>query len=350
MKYLMVSSFPPMKCGIGVYADQMVKSLVENGHTCDVLSPMEGGGKFKDDLSGGFNVLKLLNYSKGYDRIVFQYHESFFYQGTGGLKNKLSVLETHLSFIFLFLIFHTRIEVIVHEIPYNHTSRFFYYFERVKWSVCPKVIFHTQKEIDKFESVYFHLDNKKYQLSQPDRYFKKFCSETKTESRKNLNLSPLSIIFLCIGFIQPHKGFDRALEAFKNTNRRMELYIVGTIRIEYFEYNDYLRNLKKAAEKNSNTFVIDKYLSDEEFDRWINASDVVILPYREIWSSSVLARAKLFNKPVIACKIGGLEDQISQNDILFQDDAELAEILADFSSAVEKCERPLCRNHKDRRY
>jgi glycosyltransferase involved in cell wall biosynthesis len=332
----MVSSFPPMKCGIGVYADQMVKSLVESGHAIDVLSPKEGGGKFKDNLTGDFNVLKLFKYSKGYDKIIFQYHESFFYQGTSGFKNQLSILETHLSFIFLFLILHTRIEVIVHEIPYIHSNRIFYYFERVKWSVCPKIIFHTQKEIDKFESVYFRLDKRKYELSQPNRYFKKFCSETKTESRKNLNLSPHSIIFLCIGFIQPHKGFDRALEAFKNTNRRMELYIVGTIRIGYCEYIDYLHNLQKAAENNPNTFVIDKYLSDEEFDRWINASDVVIIPYREIWSSGVLARAKLFNKSVIACKTGGLVDQISQNDILFQDDTELAKILADFSSAVEK--------------
>lgn len=339
MKYLMVSSFPPMKCGIGVYADQMVKSLIDIGHMVDVLSPEEGGGNFKANLKGNFNPIKLLQYSKDYDKIILQYHESFFYVEDNGFWSKFSRLNTNLSFILLFLVLRNLIEVVVHEIPYIHSSRTGYYFERLKWAVCPKIIFHTKREIDTFQSVYFRLDKKKYELRQHNQYFKKFCSETKAESRKNLQLSPHSIIFLCIGFIQPHKGFDRAVGAFKNTCRRMELYIVGTVRVESAEYINYLQNLKNAAECNPNTFVIENYLTDEEFDRWINASDVIIIPYREIWSSSVLARAKLFNKPVITSRIGGLEDQISDNDILFRDDIELTKILADFSFEIEKKEK-----------
>ncbi|SAI87007.1 hypothetical protein MBBA_0119 [Methanoculleus bourgensis] len=44
MKYLMISSYPPMKCGIGTYAYQMAQSLENGGESVDVLSPIEGGG------------------------------------------------------------------------------------------------------------------------------------------------------------------------------------------------------------------------------------------------------------------------------------------------------------------
>jgi hypothetical protein len=67
------------------------------------------------------------------------------------------------------------------------------------------------------------------------------------------------------------------------------------------------------------------YVSDELFDRWIVASDVVVLPYRNIWSSGVMERAGLFKRPVIATRVGGLAEQAAaQGDVqLVDDDAQL---------------------------
>lgn len=334
MKYLMVSSYPPMKCGIGSYAFQMVKRLESEGNIVDILSPNDGNGTFKTDLNGGFNVLRLINYSHGYDKIIIQYHESFFFSNGGRIK-QINPIKTQFAFIILFFALRHRIEVIIHEIPYSHPSRIIHFLEILKWYACPRIIFHTQVEVDRFSSSYFLPRKSQYAISEHNRYFIMHCDEPKTESRRKLNLSPQSVIFLCIGFIQPHKGFDRALEAFRGTSKRMELYIVGSLRLETPVNIGYLDHLKMIAEQTENICVVDKYLSDEEFDLWINASDVVVIPYREIWSSSVLARAKLFKKPVIACKTGGLENQITGSDLLFKDDSELREIFADFSAAVE---------------
>jgi glycosyltransferase involved in cell wall biosynthesis len=334
MKCLMVSSYPPMKCGIGAYASQMVKSLQSHGDTVDILSPYEGDGTFKADLKGGFRILKLLTRAKGYERIIIQYHESFFFEA-GSDTHTLNTIETQIAFLLLFIVMRHRVEVIIHEMPYSHSSRFFHFLEKVKWYACPKIIFHTQIEVDKFSSYYFLPGKSQHEIGKQDRYFLKYCDESKQESRMRLGLSSHSVIFLCIGFIQPHKGFDRALEAFRDTSRKMELYIVGTIRVESEENAHYLHQLKKTANQIENTNIVDKFLSDEEFDRWINASDIMVVPYREIWSSSVLARAKLFEKPVIACKTGGLENQTSSHDLLFMDDRELREIFLEFSSAIE---------------
>jgi hypothetical protein len=58
------------------------------------------------------------------------------------------------------------------------------------------------------------------------------------------------------------------------------------------------------------------FVSDELFDRWIVASDVVVLPYRHVWSSGVLERAALYDKAVIATRIGGLAEQAAARDAI----------------------------------
>jgi len=129
MKYLMVSSYPPMKCGIGTYAYQMAKSLENEGELVDVLSPIEGGGNIKTNLRGHFNILKILRYASKYDKMILQYHEAFYYADRN-IMNFFNVLCTHISFIFLFLLLKDKIEVIIHEIPYTHTSKMNYFLKK----------------------------------------------------------------------------------------------------------------------------------------------------------------------------------------------------------------------------
>lgn len=323
-----------MKCGIGKYAFQMAKKLKENGDVINILSPIEGDGDFTNNLKGWFNFLKLIKYGLFYDKIVIQYHESFYYDDKK-IKNLLSLISTNVSIIFIFLAMRRKIEVIIHEMPFNKSSKADYALERLKWRLCPKLIFHTRREVDKFESYYFKLASKKYELREPNAYFSKFKEIDYEDARKKLQLPIKPVIFLCIGFIQPHKGFDRTIRAFNTIeNNKMQLYVVGSLRVNWGDNIVYLQNLRTLAEENSNVHLIEKYVSDEEFDMWIGASDVIIIPYREIWSSGVLGRAKLFKKPVIASNVGGLQDQLSEADLLFSNDEELEIIFRNFSKLL----------------
>lgn len=336
MKYLIVSTYPPMRCGIGRYAFQMVKKLRESGNVVNVLSPKEGDGDFTSNLAGWFNIMKILKYAVFYDKIILQYHQSFFYDDKLK-KNFMNILGTHLSFYFLFVFLKNKIELIIHEMPLSFSSKLDYAFEKTKWHLCPKLIFHTQEEIKDFESRYFTLSPNKYKLCAHHTNFYKFRDSSKKEARKELGIPMDTIVFLCIGFIQPHKGFDRAIQAFSkvNNNKKMELYVVGSLRVNWGEYVSYLQGLKNMAGETSNIHVIEKYLPDEEFDIWISSSDVIVTPYREIWSSGILARAKLFEKPVIASDVGGLHEQLTDKDILFKDDEELEYIFKEFSKMVK---------------
>ena len=73
MNILIVSTYPPMVCGIGKYAEQQAAALRREGHRVDVLSPAEGGGDFQADLFGGWKSLRLLKYVWAYEDVVIHF-------------------------------------------------------------------------------------------------------------------------------------------------------------------------------------------------------------------------------------------------------------------------------------
>lgn len=331
----MVSSYAPMRCGIGAYALQMVKKIQKQGNIVKILSPPEGGGNIRTNLKGGFNLLKLIKYGYSFDKIIIQYHESFYYDEKK-VKNLFSLLATHFSFIFIFFLFRKKIEIILHEFPRSYSLIPDYFCENLKWILCPRIVFHTKKEVADFKALFYKISSAHIEIRSPSAYFFKFRDISQKRARIELNIPDKDIMFLCIGFIQPHKGFDRAALVFSTLqNTKMHLYIVGDLRVEWEHYQQYFKNLKNIAEKSANVHLVAKFPTDAEFDTWISASDVVITPYREIWSSSVIGRAKIFKKPVIASNVGALSEQLSQKDLLFDTDEELAMIIQDFASLAK---------------
>ena len=129
-----------------------------------------------------------------------------------------------------------------------------------------------------------------------------------------------------VGYI---KGFDKIAKIFKENNLSNSiLYIVGSVRLDNDQKEKkYFDDIKINYSSESNIKIIDKYLSYEEFDIWINACDFVVFPYRKISNSGVLGRAKLFNKKVIVSTAGGLKNQIDNNDYIFDKDQDLKNII-----------------------
>ena len=73
-------------------------------------------------------------------------------------------------------------------------------------------------------------------------------------------------------------------------------------------------------------------MSDDDFDAWIAAADLFVLPYRRSWSSGALARAQLLGTPAAVADTGGLAEQAGPRDAVFRTGDELTNL---FVSRIE---------------
>src|SRR5262249_3099760 len=126
---------------------------------------------------------------------------------------------------------------------------------------------------------------------------------SRDDARRRLGIADApQPVFVCVGFLQPSKGFDRAVEAFARASARERhpastaapsgsLYLVGSVRDETGENLAHVETLTRRVAQVRGAHLVERFLSDEEFDLWIAAADRVVLPYRRAWSSGVLAHA-----------------------------------------------------------
>ena len=337
MRYLMVTTYPPTHCGIGSYGEQSVNQLRAQGHIVDIVSPdQQGNVDYAWDLRGGSKILKLLDLLPYYDRVVIQYHWSFFYRDPFDPKLRRDTLKTTLSFLRL-VTASSKVEIVAHEIPYfTNRTKWLY---GLTWKLTPKVVLHTENERKRFEEHYgMRLSDSHVDLRNHHDVFQKYTAHSQLSARNELGIDAYEKVFLCIGFIQRHKGFDRAMRAFMDAKlENAHLFVVGSLRFIDRETQGYLKELYDLAAQSSAVSIVESFVSNEEFDTWITAADWVVFPYSEIWSSGVLARTRLLDRPSIVAFVGGLPDQAGQQDILFKDDEELFRA---FQTAAARVEQP----------
>ncbi len=330
MNLLIVSSYPPMACGIGAYTEQQVVALRKAGHTVDVFSPTEGDGDFTGNLFGGFRFVRLWKYMWAYNRVIVHFTPSFFFRADSAINR----LRTSAAMLLTSVLFGRRLEFIIHETEYvigeaktPRSSR--RWIDRMAWRLSSRILFHSNREREAFLDYYsLSPSESRYRVVDHARHFVPLCSLDRTEARRRLRIPPDKTLFLCVGFVQPHKGFDRLIRAISGAAAPDALgYVVGSVRIAWEDAIEYARQLHELSALDSRCKFIEEFVTPECFDMWIIASDYVVAPYENIWSSSVAGRAVMLGRAVIASRAGGLVEQVPQGSRLFETDDELCEII-----------------------
>lgn len=336
MNTLVVSTYPPMACGIGKYAQQQVDALRREGHRVDVLSPEGADGDFRANLLGQWRPLRLLRYVWAYDEVIIHYTPQFFYES----ESLASRIKTSLAFMAVMALAGRRVTFLIHETGFkvgqSGRGRLRHRLDRWFWRRARRVIFHSSVERDLF-AWYYRLNpaRPQFEIQAHERYMVRRCELTQAQARAQLGLRPDKTLLLCIGFIQPHKGFDRAIRALRQVkDDSLALRIVGSVRIAWDVAHNYAQSLHDMIGEDTRVDVLEGYLSDELFDTWIAAADYVVIPYHEIWTSGVAARAKLYGRPVVVARAGGLAEQMTDGSFIFSTDEELAEVFGEISRRV----------------
>ena len=175
---------------------------------------------------------------------------------------------------------------------------------------------HTPHEREEFVSA-FGVQRSHVVVAEHGQHFARRTRADRDLARRSLGIAADAFCFLSIGFIQPHKGFDRAVAAFAGLGAKgCRFDVVGSVRVEDPAYLAYLAELEAMVAATEGTHLHAGFVSDELFDRWIVAADVIVLPYRSIRSSGVLERAALYDRAVIATDVGGLAEQAGHRDLV----------------------------------
>jgi glycosyltransferase involved in cell wall biosynthesis len=342
---LVVSPYPPVRDGIGAYAVQQVRALRREGHDVEVCSPWPSAAHHHLALKGPKGAAALRRLMAGFDRVIVHFHPDVFYVDPSTPTSRIST-GTALAAAFRS---GPPVELRLHEVDRRWASA----TEQVEASshggLAAKAVFAAAARATRsvFQAAAeitvhvpghqrmvvedFGVDPARVRLVDHGADFTPRVADDRAAARARLGLPAEGHVFLCIGFLQPHKGFDRAATAFGGlAERGAELHIVGSVRVDDPSAVAHRRELEALAAQVPGVHLHVGFVSDEAFDRWIVAADTVVLPYRHIWSSSVAERARLFGRPVIATRVGGLADQLAAQpgNVVVDDNAGLAAAMA----------------------
>ena len=158
--------------------------------------------------------------------------------------------------------------------------------------------------------------------------FKRPAEVTISEAKKYWDLSSDIPVILSLGNTRFDKGIDILIEALNKVNCNFQLLIAG--KAENFDEKYISEHTSKFAIKPSVNL---RYLSDEEVDLAIVASDIVALPYRYSFNgaSGPLGEGVWHKKCIIGSNHGNLGAEINNNDLGYtfktEDPDSLAQVL-----------------------
>jgi glycosyltransferase involved in cell wall biosynthesis len=188
------------------------------------------------------------------------------------------------------------------------------------------MIFHSSVHLEEVISFYPFLKRRRAGIADHHRFMQRNFPGTQAQARAQLSTPTFSgSLVLCIGFWNQSKGFEDAIEAFPNNDQSGSmLYVVGSPKNDT-EGKACAENLIALGSLKSRVMVLQKDLNDEEFDRWIQAADMVLLPYRSISSSGVAARASLYGKKLILRDLPAFREEYPEA-VFFKTEEELTQI------------------------
>jgi beta-1,4-mannosyltransferase len=130
------------------------------------------------------------------------------------------------------------------------------------------------------------------------------------EAKRELGLSDQNIVFLFFGGIRPNKGIEMLINAFyKIKDERLLLLIAGS----QGRNDDYLQHLKKLACIDDRIKFFAEYIPDGKIQVFMNAADIVVLPFAKILTSGSAILAMSFARPVIVPAMGCLPELVDED-------------------------------------
>jgi glycosyltransferase involved in cell wall biosynthesis len=225
-----------------------------------------------------------------------------------------------ISQLLIVKIFGIKLVWTVHNLK-NHENRYTeteLLFSRVVAQLADAIIAHCEAAKQDIQRV-FNVRRKDKIVVIPHGSYSNVYKNTisQEEARNRLNLLPTDLTFLFLGKIRPYKGALELIDSFRKLeNNYAKLIIAGKPRPQLVEL------LRKKAEGDSNIRLILSFIPDDEIQIYMNAADIMILPYRDILTSGAVILGMSFGKAIIAPYLGCIPEILDSSGSFFYDPDE----------------------------
>lgn len=133
---------------------------------------------------------------------------------------------------------------------------------------------------------------------------------TRAAARNALGVhGPVALFF---GLVRAYKGLDVLLQALAVARRTLPVQLV--VAGEFYQDRRPYEEQVAALGIGDAVRLIDRYIPNEEVERYFLAADVVVLPYTSATQSGIAQIALSFERPVIVTRVGGLPEAVRDGE------------------------------------
>jgi len=287
-----VSTYPPIECGIATYTEYLVNALRTSGSEVYIVSQFGGEGKrvypafHADDPDLADKIFRVM--IKFTPDVVHIQHEYGLFGKAKGVNILSLIYRLKLYKIPVVITFHTVYE----EFPRENKI-----ILEALIRGADAVIVHEDYQKEAILNKIGSFDNI-WVIPHGSREIKPI-----PDAKRKIGLNENEKIILLCGYFRPSKGMDRIVRIFPRIAERMEnvvLVVAGKMRQqEHSEYRDEFFSLVNNSPVFNRIKVLRGQFPQKTFDTILSAADVIPMPYLKGSQSGVLAHCLAFNRPVV---------------------------------------------------
>jgi glycosyltransferase involved in cell wall biosynthesis len=134
-------------------------------------------------------------------------------------------------------------------------------------------------------------------------------SITREDARAGLSIPSNAFVYLSFGNIRGYKGHDDMVDAFcELPGEHLRLVIAGS------RHTSYTGPMGPGNEIDKRIVWIEDKIPIDDLQRYFNAADVAVFPYRDALTSGALITSLGFGRPVIATRVGCIPEVLETSD------------------------------------
>ena len=318
MKIAIISTYPPIKCGIATYISYLVKELKSLQNEIHVVSQFGAKGRrvyavFKADDPGlAEKISKTI--AKINPEVVHIQHEYGLYGG----RKKVNII----SLLHKLKSFHIPLVITLHTV-YEEFNKEEKLIIKELTKLADAIIVHHHYQKEAIRSAIGNV-NQIYVIPHGVRVI-----EPIPRAKKRLGLEGKKVVLLS-GYFRASKGFEKMVNLFPRIAEELPeavLVIAGGTRLpEYSAYKDKLFHLINKSPVRDKIRLLRGPFPQPTFDVIFSAADVVVFPYLKSSQSGIMAHCIGLGKPAVTSNLKTFRElmQEARNGLIAWDNEELA--------------------------